>query len=227
MSAERSPTKVEHANDAGKPRSLWIVLAFALTLAIAVSFPMMFGAEKGIPRGLQTTGRIAFLFFCLAYAGGPLETLFGGVFAPLRKSAREFGLAFAAVILVHLGMVVSLCVIGPTPELGVFLLFGPAAALTGLLALISISRVRMLLPQRFWPPIRTFATTYILFVFLIDFVRFSPTSSVARLIAYAPFAALAIVCVFLKLAAWAKPHAAALTARAGLRAVPPKGRPEF
>jgi hypothetical protein len=190
--------------DAEKRCFVWAVSAFSIALGVAASSLAVFGLKKGIPLGLVTTGRIAFLYFFLSYVGGPSATLFGARFAPLRKRARDFGLAFAAVIFVHLGLVLSLCVFVGPPDLGVFLIFGPAAAFTLLLTLLSISRVRMLLPEKAWPPILTIATTYILYAFTRDFLQFSFSSSLPHLVAYVPFAALAILCILLKLAAWGK-----------------------
>jgi hypothetical protein len=149
----------------------------------------------------MATGRLAFLLFFPAYVGGALTALFGDLFLPVRKRAREFGLAFAAAILVHLGLVVCLSIIRAGPSAGTFAIFGPAAAFTLLLACLSFSRVRRLLPDKVWRPIRAVATNYIAFAFLYDFAHFP--SSKGHL-TYLPFAALAIVGPLLKLAAWAK-----------------------
>ncbi|HXZ17782.1 MAG TPA: hypothetical protein VEH77_17795 [Roseiarcus sp.] len=208
--------------DAEKGRFPWIASAFLISLVTGVGAVAAFGVEKGAPLGLETTGRIAFLFFVLAYVGAPLTALFGAAFEPVRKRAREFGLAFTSVILVHLGLVASLCATGRTPPLGVFIVFGTAAACTGLLALLSIPRVRKLLPDPLWPPVRFLATTYILLAFLQDFRQLSPSSSPRHLIAYAPFAALAVACLLLKLAALGKRLSAAAFARLRRRSTSPR-----
>jgi hypothetical protein len=58
---------------------------------------------------LRMTARWSFLLFWVAYAGGALATLFGPALAPLSGRGREFGLAFAAAHLVHIGLVIWLC----------------------------------------------------------------------------------------------------------------------
>ncbi len=183
----------------------------------------MSGINDGVPLALRATGRIAFVYFCLAYVGGPLTTLFGPAFLPVRTRARDFGLAFAAVMLVHLTLIAYLCAIGKAPAIGVFVVFGAAAAFAAILTLLSFARVRVLLPQNVLPPIRTIATTYILYAFLKDFLHFSPSGSLGHQIAYGPFAALAIMSFVLRLAAWAKTSGAFAIAR--LRADPLRGAP--
>ena len=190
--------------DAERQSFVWVGIAFSIALATTVSALSVFGVKQGIPLALLATGRIAFVYFFLAYVGGPLTTLFGPTFQPIRRRARDFGLAFAAVILVHLGLITYLCAIGEAPGVGVFIIFGPAAVFTGLLTLLSFSRVRTLLPQTWWPRIRTVATAYILFAFLRDFVGFAPPSTLRHAILYGPFAGLSILCLVLALAAWAK-----------------------
>lgn len=212
--------------DVEKRSFVWIALAFLIALGTATSAIVVLGVNDGVSAALKATGRIAFAYFLLAYVGAPLTTLFGPAFLPIRNCARDLGLAFAAVILVHLGLIAYLCAIGDAPGIGVFVVFGPAAVFTGLLTLLSFSRVRMLLPQSFWPPIRTVATTYILYAFLRDFVGFPPSSSLKHLILYGPFAALGIMSFVLRLAAWAKISGAGAFAAARLRADPLRGRPD-
>jgi hypothetical protein len=215
--------------DIEKRTFVWTGVAFSIAVGAAVIALAVFGTKKGVALGLVTTGRIAFVFFFLAYVGGPLTTLFGAVFAPLRKRGREFGLAFAAVILVHLSLIATLCVFGHAPGLNTFLVFGPAAAFTALLTLLSFSRVQRLLPETFWPPIRTIATTYILYAFTSDFLNFSSYSSLLHLIAYVPFAALAVMSLLMKFAAWGKDFlgSAAIAHRGTPRVDQLKGRPKF
>lgn len=210
--------------DAEKRSLVWTGIAFSIALGTVVSAISVLGVKHGIPLGLMATGRIAFVYFFLAYAGGPLTTLFGSAFLPVRQRARDFGFSFAAVILVHLGLIAYLCAIGDAPGVGVFVVFGPAAVFTGLLTLLSSSRARRRLPENSWPPIRTVATTYILYAFLRDFVGFPPSRSLLHLILYGPFATLAIMSFVLRLAAWAKTSGAATFATARLRTDPLKGR---
>ena len=52
------------------------------------------------------TARWSFLFFWMAYAGRAMATLFGPGFAPLARRGREFGLAYAAAMLTHVGLLI-------------------------------------------------------------------------------------------------------------------------
>jgi hypothetical protein len=105
------------------------------------------------------------------------------------------------------------------------MIFGVAAACTLFLTLLSFARVRRLAPQRLLAPLVTLATTYVMFAFLDDFMRFSPSDSLPRLMVYAPFAALGILGLLLKLVAFAKSLiTAAFGRRATLRADPAQGR---
>jgi hypothetical protein len=132
-----------------------------------------------------------------------LTSLFGAIFLPLKEHARELGLAFAAAIFVHLGFVVRLCAVGPVPSTETFVIFGTAAAFTFLLALLSISRLRQMLPRASWPAIRFVAMNYIALAFLLDFARF-PLGDLRQSLAYLPFLALAILGPALRLAPWAQ-----------------------
>jgi len=151
----------------------------------------------------RSTRRLNFFLFWPAYAGGALTALFGAVFAPLRDNGRNFGLAFAAALPVHLGLVVCLCAAGEPPDAKTFIIFGSAALSVYLLALLSIPYVRHLLPDRFWPPIRSLAINYIAFAFIRDFARHGigsfqdmilyGTGGLRDSLMYVPFPALAIV----------------------------------
>jgi hypothetical protein len=92
-------------------------------------------------------------------------------FLPLKEHARDFGLAFAAVMIVHLGLVAWLCTNGAAPPMTTFVIFGIAAAFTYLLALLSNQRVRALLPYKSWPWIRALAMNYVAMAFLYDFTK--------------------------------------------------------
>ena len=83
---------------------------------------------------------------------------FSGASFCLAGARPRLGLAFAAALSVHLGIVASLCVIGHAPDLHTFVIFGVAAGFTYLLALLSIRQVRQALPQKLWLLIRTVAT---------------------------------------------------------------------
>jgi hypothetical protein len=98
-----------------------------------------FGSRSTRPRGSIS------LIFLPAYAGGAIAALFGNAFASLRDNGRNFGLAFAAALTVHLGLVVCLCATGEVPDAKIFVVFGAAAILTYVLALLSLPRVRQAL----------------------------------------------------------------------------------
>ena len=183
---------------------VWMAAAFCASLALTISAVAVFYTpHNGLGIALDTSARVAFILFWFAYIGGSLNSIFGNVFLPLKLHAREFGLAFAAALLVHLGCVICLCALGHAPPVETFVVFGAAAVFTYLLAILSVSRVREALPPKFWPPIRACAMNYIAFAFILDFVKF-PLTDFREGIKYLPFAALAILGPALKLAAWAQ-----------------------
>jgi hypothetical protein len=190
-----------------------MVLAFCAALGLAIGVVVVFGVQsRGFRVALDATARLNLLIFSPAYAGGAFAALFGSAFAPLRDNARNFGLAFAAALTVHLGLVVCLCTTGDVPDGKVFVVFGPAAVLTYFLALLSLPRVRQALPDRFWTPIRALAMNYIALAFLKDFARHGigglkdivmhGTGDSYDIIMYVPFATLAIAGPMLRFAAW-------------------------
>jgi len=73
--------------------------------------------------------RVAFLFFWPAYAGGAAARLFGPALSGLARHGREFGLAFAAALSVHLALVLWLFLISAHPPVGpaVIVTFGLGA----------------------------------------------------------------------------------------------------
>jgi hypothetical protein len=173
-------------------------VAFALAFAAMLVGPLIH--DSGIVLGLEATARFAFLLFWLAYVGPALASLFGDAFLPLKSHARELGLSFAAAMVVHLGLVATLCLRGHPPPLKTFVIFGAAAGCTYLLALLSVRRVREALPASAWPAIRFVAMNYILFAFILDFKR--RTYGAIEVVKYLPFLSLAISAPILRLAAW-------------------------
>src|SRR5271167_575494 len=140
-----------------RPRSAqwWMCTALAVNLSLAVLIFVTFGSGvPGTSMALRTTARAAFLWFWLAYTGGALANLFGASFLPLKRLGREFGLAFAAALLVHLTLVGWLCWIGRAPGIGVFVFFGPVAALTFALALLSFGNLQTVLGPKLWQVLR-------------------------------------------------------------------------
>jgi len=177
--------------------------AFGAALILAVIVIVALGAgERGTVTALRASARFSFLLFWTAYAGRALTALFGAPFQPLKQRAREFGLAFAAAHLVHIGLVGWLCWIGAAPAVGVFVFFGVAVIFTYLLTLLSIGNLQQLLGQRWWWLLRTVGMNYIAYAFFVDFVNDPLNGSIKHLVLYLPFATLAVVGPFLRLAAW-------------------------
>jgi hypothetical protein len=183
----------------------WIIAALGAALALAAAALVVIGpGERGTAASLRLTARLAFLFFWPSYAGGALVALWGDAFAPLKRRARALGLAFAAVLAVHLSLVAWKCWIGAPPPVLTFVIFSPAAASTGLLALASIERLGRAIGARGWWILRNVGLNYVAFAFAYDFLRPSGGTAIVRLIEYAPFAALAVLGPLIRLAAWLK-----------------------
>jgi hypothetical protein len=148
---------------------LWMGAAFGIALAIAVTVLAMRGTgNSGIRLALELTARWSFLLFWLAYAGNAVAILFN--VEQLAGRGREFGLAFAAAHLVHIGLVIWLgTILGRVPLSGGLLLFFLIALFcTYLLAGLSFGGIKALGPA--WPPLRFVVMNYILIAFGRDFV---------------------------------------------------------
>jgi hypothetical protein len=195
-----------------------MALAFLVTLALTAGAVAMFRTpHENLGIALKTSARLAFLFFWLAYAGGALTSLFGEAFSPLKRHARDLGLAFAGALLVHLALVAYLCVSASAPPATTFVVFGPAALLTYLLVFFSIDQARQAIPATLWQVIRSFAMNYIMLAFLYDFIQFR-LADLRDLLLYFPFAALAIIALLLRLATWMRNLRQAWTASRGVGA---------
>src|ERR1700704_6307192 len=136
-------------------------VAFAIALTIAVTVLAIRGTgNSGIRLALELTARWSFLLFWLAYAGNAVAILFN--VEPLASRGREFGLAFAAAHLVHIGLVIWLgYILGRVPLSGGLLLFFLIALFcTYLLAGLSFGGVKALGPAL--PPLRLVLMNYIL-----------------------------------------------------------------
>ncbi|MGH6779570.1 MAG: hypothetical protein ACRECL_16445 [Bradyrhizobium sp.] len=178
--------------------------AFVVNLCLAAIVLAFRGAGvDGTHMALAATARVQFLWFWVAYAGGALANLFGPTFLPLKRHGREFGLAFAAALLVHLGLVGWLCYIGAAPARDVFIFFGTAAALAYLLAAFSFGDLHTLLGSRGWRWLRFVGMNFILYAFFTDFVHNPLHAGTRHLIEYLPFAAMTVLAPLLRLAAWA------------------------
>ncbi len=151
---------------------MWVAVAFGGALALAVAVLAANGTgPEGIGLAVRVTARWSFLFFWLSYTGGSMAVLFGPAFAGLARVARPSGLAFAAALQAHIGLVVWLGVVtGRVPLQGALLWFFLIALFFAyLLALLSFGIGRHGL-GRLWRPVLVLATTYILIAFGRDFV---------------------------------------------------------
>jgi hypothetical protein len=191
------------------PAWVWMIGALGGALALAGVVLAGYGTgSDGIGQAVRYTARWSFLFFWLSYAGGAMAILFGSAFAGLARLARPLGLAFAAALQVHIGLVVWLgIVIGQIPLGGSLLLFFLVALFcTYLLALLSFGVGRRDL-GRLWRPLLFLATTYILIAFGRDFVlgTLDPNVRYWRYAAeYVPFALLSLIAFPLRLAAFVR-----------------------
>src|SRR5471032_1346155 len=96
----------------------WMAAAFGAALAITAITLALYGTDNKATRlALELTARFSFVLFWLAYAGGAIATLFR--IEALAGRGREFGVAFAAAHLVHIGLVIWLGVLmGKVPLSG-------------------------------------------------------------------------------------------------------------
>ena len=182
-----------------------VALAFILALATA-AFTLMTRGQgiDGIDAALAATARLAFAFFWPCYVGSALAVLFGPAFLSLKRMGRDLGLAFAAVEVVHLSMVASLCIIGAVPSRSTFILFGSAAIFTYLIALLSIAAIRRRLPPAVTRGVSVVGMNLIAYAFLRDFLHGGFSGSPRHILAYLPFTVLALAGPALRLAALSK-----------------------
>jgi hypothetical protein len=182
---------------------VWMTVAFAAALALTAVVFMTLGADvRGTRAALAATGRLSFLLFWAAYAGGALVVLVGQASLPLQRYGREFGLAFAAAHLVHLALVARLCELGDVPGFGTFALFGLAAAWLYALALLSFDGLRGRIGAGTWRILRDVGMNFIAFAFAVDFIKQPLRGDVRHVVEYAPFALLAVLGPALRAAAF-------------------------
>jgi hypothetical protein len=183
--------------------AVWMGSAFCAALGLAALVLAALGTgERGTDVALQLTARFSFLLFWPAYAAGAMTALFGTVFEPFKRRAREFGLAFASAHLVHLALVAWLTYIGDAPPREVFIFFGVAVLWTYLLALFSVRRLQLALGSKGWWCLRVLGLNYIAYAFASDFLRYPQLSSIKYLVGYVPFAVLSVVGPLICLAAF-------------------------
>lgn len=186
-----------------------MAIPFVVALAIATFVLATNGTDpKGLVAALQMTARWAFILFFVAYTGGAIRTLFGPAFAPIARRGREFGLAYAAAMLVHVGLIVWIFQISAKPPLGgkVLLFFLTGLVFTYMLAVLSFGKLAQLLGPTGWRVFRIAAMNYIMFVFAYDFVpttirTLTGSYSLRDRLKYAPFAAMSVAAPLLVLAA--------------------------
>jgi hypothetical protein len=181
---------------------LWMVAAFCASLLVASLALAVLGREQGTGMALKLTARLSFLLFWPAYTGSALTALFGPTFHSLKRYAREFGLAFAAALLVHLGLVGWLSYIGSAPAREIFIFFGVAALSTYLMALFSLRSLHQKLGRAGWWLLSTVALNYVAYAFAVDFWTPQFVGSVNHLLGYSSFALLSVAGPVIRLAAF-------------------------
>jgi hypothetical protein len=196
------------------PLLWWLILPFAAELTLTAAMLALAGADdSGIDVAIRATARLAYAFFLPAYIGSALATLFGPAFDALRRHGRDFGLAFAAALAVHLALVAWICVLGDIPPIRTFIVFGIGALCVYGLALFSVPRLQQWIGPRLWPAFRFLAMNYIACAFADDFLRVGPTFTAEYLFCYLPFALLAMASPALYFASLVKRWAPLLSPR--------------
>jgi hypothetical protein len=181
--------------------------AFLVCLILAATVLAVFGAgERGTILALRLTARWCFLLFWFAYAGGPLAKLWNlNLFAELAHHGREFGLAFASALAVHVGLILWHYHIATPPD-GAMLFFWVGIFCAYFLALFSLPGVRDALGPRVWRIILALALEYIALVFAVDFI-IDPLQAVGGgkyPVSYVPFVIMLAGGVLLRLTAFAR-----------------------
>ncbi len=179
----------------------WMAGSFCIALAI---FVLSRTLTKVPGVDLIATARWSFVLFWLGSTGGALARLFGLKFAWLARRGRDFSLAYASAMLVHLAIVVRIIYTQPPQPGSEMLLFGIAVFWTYLLALLSIRKLSACLNPITWRVVRTLGVEYITFAFLVDFAKHPFDGGVLRVLNYLPFFVLAIAAPSLRFAAFVK-----------------------
>ncbi len=188
---------------------LWMGIALAIGLSLAAVVLAVEGIDvKSLQLALRVTARWAFLPFWMAYAGKPMATLFGPAFAPLARRGRDFGLAYAAAMLIHVGLLVWIFELTSHAPLSgnSLLFFSTGIVFTYLLALFSFGRLAEALGPTGWLILRVVGVNYILYAFASDFVPAAihprpAQHDVWQFLAYVPFAAMSVAAPLLVLVA--------------------------
>ena len=170
----------------------WLTAAFTVALTLAAATLMMaHGAlDHRLSQALAVTGRWSFALFWLAYTGPLLSR-------SLARAGKQFGLAYAAAHLVHLGLVIELFQVAPNPPEPWYLIlfFSGGVIFTYLLAALSWAPVAYIF-GRVVRPVRTIGMHYILLAFAYDFlvtpVFYRPYDA-HHIVEYAPFGLAVII----------------------------------
>jgi hypothetical protein len=154
---------------------VWMCTAFCVALILAAVILLSMGTgEKGTIMALRLTARLSFLLFWLAYAGPAMAKLFGSTFAILARHGRDFGLAFAAALLVHVGLIVWLFYVttGHRPDFTDRFIQFECIGLVWVyvLAAFSIGRLRAALDPYVLRIVYAVGLEYIALVFFSNFV---------------------------------------------------------
>lgn len=168
------------ASESGSPTALvgagqsdalsWMTVAFLMSSALAaIVFASAGTGEHGTVLALRMTARWCFLLFWAAYAGGALPRFCGSRLAVLARRGRAFGLAFAAALSVHVGLVLWLMAVADNQR-APMLFFWAGVACTYALALLSLPRLRDWLGPRARRILSEGAMQYIALVFAVDFI---------------------------------------------------------
>lgn len=180
----------------------WMLSASGVALGLAFAVLSIDGkGEAGTYLALAVTARFSFLLFWLAYAGSAMAALFGPALVPLKQRGREFGLAFASALQVHIGLVVWLCYLGAVPPLRTFEIFGTALLWLYLITLFSFNRTRQKLYPAAQRIIFFIGLNYIAFAFALDFFRTPLQGGLKHILFYLPFTIMSVAGPLLRLAA--------------------------
>jgi hypothetical protein len=178
--------------------------AFCAALTVAALVLFIVGTEeRGTGIALRLTGRFSFLLFWPAYAGGAMAALFGSHFGILARHRRDFGLAYAAAQLVHIGLVAHLASISGRPITeSIMPFFAIGVVWTYVLALSSVERLSKLFSPNLCRILRNLGLEYLALVFFADLVLLPINTHTKH--EYLPFSVLIIVGPILRVAAAAR-----------------------
>ena len=172
----------------------WMAAGGGVAVLLSAASLAWLGRDaRGIGFALMLTGRWGFLLFWPGYAGGGVVALLGSHFGFLKRHARAFGLAFAAAMLVHVGLIGWLSAIGAAPSAGTFLFFGAGLVCIYTLAVFSLAGLQRRLGPRSWWLLRTVAMNYIAYAFATDFLADPFGGGIKHIVLYAPFALLSVL----------------------------------